>query len=109
MQKVISDLSLCTGIDIKYLNKLVQNLELVISNNVFNEFKNEKHIVELDIGIGILYIKINEDCINYKFIPSKKLETTIISEIKDPNKSPIIVNAEKQLKNKIENLYMELL
>ena len=65
-------------------------------------------ISEIDLGFGTLLIKLEDDSVKYKFIPSNALETNI-KETVTKKKNPLIAAVDSSLVQKIEHCYKELL
>lgn len=102
--------NLCSLTQIKYsvFNKLVQISESCICDHILSSIESDEDIIALDIGIGNIYFNIINDEIEYKFIPSKKLEKKILKTI-ETNESPLVTELENKLNKKIINTYKELL
>lgn len=108
MISINSDLSVITNIPKMTLDKLCDKAALLIADNTLESFLNKEDKASLDIGIGYLYIKIEDDAIKYKFIPSKSLDNLLKDSIKS-KQSPIITSVDKALRDKIQATYKELL
>lgn len=108
MTDLIKDVSVVTTIPENALQNLSDICEEAIAYSVLENISDKTTLTEVDIGIGILYIKLEEDNILYKFIPSIELENKV-SETVCGKYSPIIGKVEKRLKNKILNVYKELM
>lgn len=103
---LLTDLSTLSGIKEYNLVKLQSLIIDIISHTVVEGLKNKDKVIEIDIGIGTLYIINNEGIIQYKFIPNAKLERTII---KAYNGEDILLNKlEEEITNRILKSYEEL-
>ena len=102
------DLSILTGVSKLSLDNLAERAMFCIGHNVLERLISRDNQCEIDLGIGILYIKIETDNIKYKFIPSKKLEDIIATTITH-KESPISLKADKVLGERIENAYRALI
>lgn len=103
---LLTDLSTLSGIKEYNLVKLQSLIIDIISHTVVEGLKNKDKVIEIDIGIGTLYIINNEGTIQYKFIPNAKLERTII---KAYNGEDILLNKlEEEITNRILKSYEEL-
>lgn len=102
------DLSTLTTISKSTFRSLMQKSFLLISHYIREAIQDNKSLVEIDIGIGTLYISIVEDNIKYKFIPSCALEKTIKQTLQE-DESLLIQAIDAKLKDSIENTYKELL
>ena len=108
MYNLIKDIATITLIKFPIFSKLINVSEVCICDYVNTSQIKGSDIIEVDIGIGTLFINIANDEILYKFVPSKKLEKKLVKTIVD-GKSPIIDKVENKLNNKILNTYKELL
>lgn len=78
-----------------------------ICEDIKETLNDKETICEVDIEIGKILINLEDDCVRYKFIPSQKLERSIVSTIVD-GKSPLQVEVEDKLQKRIMNVYKEL-
>lgn len=105
---LIQDLSILTTINTESLNKLLDRVYYIISDNLVEAMINEKDIAEIDIGIGTLMVRISGDDIKFKFVPNAKLQevakTTIVNK-----ENKLISVVEKSLVDKITRTYKDLL
>lgn len=108
MNKLIDDLSILTTIPDKALNKLVNKSYYCINEAVLDTLLEDKNLVEIDIGLGILYIQILDNSIKYKFIPSNELEKNVKNTVIN-NKNNLQNVLENNLVTKIVNAYKDLL
>ena len=81
MSKLIEDVSKLTTIPEKSIDKLMQKFIYCICEQIQEDILENKEISELDLGIGILYIKYEGDSIRYKFIPSQVLEKAVYNTV----------------------------
>lgn len=107
MFNILDDLSVLTTIPKGVLEKLVTKSIETICYDVREQQLQNSPITEVDIGIGILYIKLEDDNIMYKFIPSEVLETKVLKTVNKQYK-PVCGLAEASLKKRIMNAYKEL-
>jgi hypothetical protein len=108
MTKIIEDLATLTTISQNALVNLNEKTHACICHSVCESMLEGNPLTEIDLGIGILYIKCEEDQIKYKFIPSKKLEENVTSTVKN-KVSPLVFEVETSLKDRIESTYKNLL
>lgn len=108
MNKLIEDIATLTTISQHALVNLTEKVNACICHSVFESLKEGNQLTEIDIGVGILYIKCEEDQIKYKFIPSKKLEENVSYTVKH-RVSPVQYQVETALKERIESTYKNLL
>ena len=98
-----SDLSTLTTINESTFSKLETKIEWCISDVIEKAIKNGEDTAEVDLGIGILYIKFS-DSIRYKFVPSQKLEKIITNTVVN-ERNDLVVNVENTLISKLNNVY----
>ena len=108
MTDSIKDLSILTTIPKSVLDKLTTELQYVICHSIEESSLQSENITKIDIGIGTLLISVEDEGVRYKFIPSSSLEQTVKWTILN-HKSPIIHQVEEALKDKVMNVYKELL
>ena len=106
--KIIDDLSEITTIPLKTLSKICDKEVLCIAHSVVNNLKDNNNITSMDIGIGQLHIKVEEDKSLYKFIPSSNM-SKIIKEAVTSSTSPLVAEVEKSLLDKVMNTYKDLI
>lgn len=106
--KILDELSTITGIAINDMTKLFDNMSLCVCNDVLESIHSGEDVCELNIGIGKLILRVDDNEIMYKFIPSSQLENDLINTIKN-NSSPLIQHAENCLCKRFNNTYKELL
>ena len=102
------DLSIITNVAKLALDNLSDKATECIAHAAAEMIICKETQCEIDIGIGLLYIKVEESNIKYKFIPHKELEELIASSIINKS-SPITVKADKALGERIQNAYRCLL
>lgn len=107
-KNLIKDLSKLTTIPIDSLCLLSNKAIWCICDEVEDTILNGETITTIDIGIGNILIKNEEDEVKYKFIPSKELENNIIDTTIN-KKNPLKIIIEKTLINKILNTYKDVL
>lgn len=108
MTKLVEDLATLTTISQNALVNLNEKSLACICHCVCENILEGNSLTEIDIGIGVLYIKCEEDKIKYKFIPSKKLEENVAFTVKNKT-SPVLFEVESALKARIESTYKDLL
>lgn len=107
MRKIVSDVSTISTIPEKMLDKLIDKSFYCISDALLEDIENDKDVTELDIGIGILYIKHSADQVAYKFIPSDELQETVNSTVKTRQNS-LTKNLEASLIKKFLDVYKDI-
>lgn len=108
MVNLVKDISTLTTIPVATLQKFVSLSESIISHAVFELVNTDNNITSINIGIGVLNIKVEAQSIQYKFIPSNKLEQ-LVRDTVVTKKSPLVTQVEDKLKDKVLNVYKELL
>lgn len=103
-----TDLSIVTTIPKLTLEKLNQNAICCITSFVAESLLDEETITNIDIGIGILTIKVEDNCVKYSFTPNSMLENQITDSVLYGD-VPIIKKLEDSIVNKIVHTYKELL
>lgn len=104
---MFEQISKITTIPVLTLKKLFSNIQKYICHVVLENFLNKNVESCVDIGFGKLNIYIESDRILYKFIPSAKFETQLIDTI-TKKESPLVIEAEDILVQKIINTYKDL-
>lgn len=107
MNKLNEDLSVISSIPVMNLKKINAQTIGIISHYLLETLQNKDEICDVDIGIGILKMKVDGKSISYKFIPSPKLETSLIKTVitKEDSLEPMI---EEALVRRITNHYKDL-
>jgi len=108
MQNLSKDLSAIVSADKKIFDKLVVNANFCICDYLENMALNNEHICEIDIGIGILKIKVLDNFVSYEFIPSAQLETGIVSTLEN-QQNFLLTAVDSMLVNRLNRLYDNLL
>ena len=103
-----NDVCTITGASQESCDKVLTLCEDIICHNVFESLADVEQLTQVDLGIGVLYIKRDEGLGKYKFIPSESLDHKVCSTIKN-KASPLIVKANKSLKVKFNRAYKELI
>ena len=107
MVDIINDLSTITTIQEKALRKLVDKSMFLICHSVQESIEENDDTTTMDIGIGKLSIKIDDDGIKYRFVPTPKLEEAM-HETLNSGKSPLLYELEQSLVKKVEQARKEL-
>lgn len=104
---IIDDLSTITTIPPASLRKLFEKVGWCICNGVLESRLAEQDITEINLGYGTLIISIENNQIEYKFIPSSKLEKGLIETVVN-KKNPLVVNLEETFANRILKTYKDM-
>ena len=108
MVNILKDISTLTTIPYATLTKLSDVLELCICHAVEESILKNGEVTSINVGIGTLNIKATEEEIKYKFIPSSKFEEHVKQTV-ITKESPLVAKVEERLKDKVMNVYKELL
>ena len=81
MSNIVKDVSTLTTIPEKTLNKVGQKFIYSICEQIQEDLLEEREMSELDLGLGILYIKYVGDEIKYKFVPNPDLEKAVYNTV----------------------------
>lgn len=83
MNNVINETATLTTIPEKALNKLMQKMTYCICEDVYESHLAEEEVTQVDIGIGVLYIKYVAGETKWRFIPSANLNDAVTSVYKN--------------------------
>lgn len=108
MTKLIEDVSTLTSIPENLLKKLVKVSNYCVGHALHEALCEQQDYVTVDIGIGDLQLKLQDNTLRYKFIPSRELEDALVTTVKSGTSS-IIVQLDNTLQEKIEDTYRGLL
>lgn len=108
MHDLVKDISSLTLIKESILKSISNIIEDSICHYILEAISLDEDVIIIDFGFGLLNINISSDELEYKFIPSKKLEKKILKSI-NTNNSPLVSSIEKKLNKRIINTYKELL
>lgn len=108
MYSLQDDLKTLTNISSDVIDKLVNKILYIICDDVLDTHLNNNTVTDIDTGIGVLSICVDNNQIKYRFIPSTLVESAVKNTIVDL-KSPVKERASKTLASKINEIYEELL
>lgn len=108
MVNILKDISTVTTIPHATLTKLSDVSELCICHAIEESLLKGGEVTSIFVGIGTLNIKATDGEIKYKFIPSTKFEESVKQTVLT-RESPLINKVEEKLKDKVMNVYKELL
>jgi hypothetical protein len=104
---IVKDTAVLTTIPEKALKKIIDKMVHSIGEAVVEARIGKKDILELDIGFGMLFIKLGDDSVQYKFVPGEKLEETVKNSF--INKQNLLEDVlDASLINKLTNIYKDL-
>ena len=104
MNSLIDELSTLTTIPVTSITNLADKSLWCICNCVEESKLGNNDLTEIDIGIGILSILVENNNIQYRFVPSKKLEAAVRDTIVN-KKNPLTQAAESALTKRILEAY----
>ena len=105
---IVQDLSTLTTIPYRSLEKLISKSCWCICDAVEESTLQGKNITAIDIGIGQLVVQVIDNSIQYKFIPSSRLEKYMVDTVVN-KKNPMTVNLESTFVNRIVKTYKDLI
>lgn len=102
--------TLCELHDIEQDNieLIITHLENVISSIILSNLRDGENETSLDLGIGILSIRVFTDSISYQFIPSESLEKKL-KDTAETYKDPLAQELKVKIDRKLIQIYRELL
>lgn len=104
---ILDDVCKITTIPTASMNKLFSKMEWCICNAVEESKLSGENITEVNIGVGTVIISIIDNSIQYKFIPSQKLERGLVDTIVY-GKNPLVVNLEETFANRIVKTFKDM-
>lgn len=105
---LLKDVSNITRLRTSVMNTLTDVAKYCICDYIDNLKINDEEVVEIDVGIGTLFIEVLDEEVKYQFKPSTNLERSIVSTIVDED-NPLTRAAELNLEKRIYNTYKGLL
>ncbi len=107
MSNLLTDLHVLTSIPRASFDKLTEKSIWCICSDVEESILKKENITKVDIGIGDLYIKLEDDMIKYKFIPSQQLEEAVKNTVLN-GKNVLIDVVETTLAARFVNTYKDI-
>ena len=98
------DLSTLTTINESTLSKMTNKIIWCITDAVCKSVYARDESAVIDMGIGKLTIKFDNDQIKYKFVPSKDLEESVTNAVIN-ERNPLVDALESSLVDKMTNVY----
>lgn len=108
MINLVDDIARLTDVSEKTLNKFIPIANYCISHALYESQCKKEELCVIDLGYGEIHLKTDDNCVYYKFIPSKELEKLIIQAVTTKT-SPMIFKLDTGLQEKIDRAYKELL
>ena len=97
-----------TTIPATNFENLFNLIDEVCCDDIINCISNGEKVACVDIGIGQLSFLIEDDSIEYKFIPNYNLETMVVKSVKS-GKSPLVEHLNRGITEKIMEAYKNLM
>ena len=107
MTNIKKDLSVLTSVSESTFSKLEEKIIWCISDAVEDATINDLDHVDIDLGFGVLTIKIDDDTVKYLFKPSNKLEKSIVNTIVN-ERNDLSLNIENYLASRLTDVYKTL-
>ncbi len=105
---ILQDISQITTIPLASLNRLSEKIGWSICNCVEESVLKGETTTEVTFGFGALVISIEDNQLNYKFIPSKKFEKGLVETVVN-KKNPLTVKLEDTFVNRIVKTYKDMM
>lgn len=107
MVNLNEDVSKLTTISEATLNQLDQRKVWCIAEAVTETALSEKSSIDLNIGIGVLSLLVEDNQVKYKFKPSTNLDEAIKGCLIH-KQNALSINLDKALVDKLTNIYKNL-
>ena len=104
---LVNDLASLTNIDNELLARIISKSSLCIGEYINEAYIDGCNISEIDLSFGKLIIGVVDNEIKYKFVPSKRLEESIINSLNN-KQSDMEVELSKAAVEKLLANYKEL-
>lgn len=108
MTILVNDISNLTTLSIRLLEKLNKTAMTIIGHSVYESLQESSPDTHVDLGYGTLTIHVDTDTVRYRFVPSMELERLVTKTVTTKT-SPLKVALDKNLSDKLQNTYRELL
>ena len=104
---IVQDISTLTTVQKSSIDRLNTQAVKCICYSVCEALsKNEKDLC-LDIGIGNLFINIDDSSVKYRFEPSTFMDNSVVDSVLS-GKNPVIEDIESSLLSKVNTTYKNL-
>ena len=90
------------------IDKFQKYINLVHSHDIVEQIFENKDVFEIDLWEGKLYIKLEDDALKYKFIPSEDFNEIVKTSI-IKKKSRLVDSVTDKLKTAITNTYKDII
>lgn len=104
---IIQDISTLTTVQKSSIDRLCKQMIKCICYDVCEALSQDMKELCLDIGIGNLVIKIDDDSVLYRFEPSQTLDSDVLCSV-TTGKNPVVEDIENSLLSKVNTTYKDL-
>jgi hypothetical protein len=104
---IVQDISTLTTVQKSSIDRLCTQAVKCICYCVCEAMSKDEKDMCLDIGVGNLFINIDNESVRYRFEPSVFMDNSV-SESVLSGKNPVIEDIESSLLNKVNTTYKEL-
>ncbi len=108
MINLINDVATVSNIKPIVVQGLMNNMGYTLIDNLIEQSYDDETVVEFNIGIGTLSLKIDDDEVKYIFKPSKQLESGIVAAINE-NENILEENIYESIDRHIYKTYKDML
>lgn len=107
MFDIKEDIITLTNLSRKTLENIDQINSLTISHALYEKLSSNENTLECNLGFATLIIRVEEDRIMYKFIPSDELESNLLAA--HGGVDPLLKSCVMKLKKKFDDTYRSLI
>lgn len=107
MENLNEKIAILSTINKKNLDRLSELGALAFVDVVKNAIMNGEKQLDVDIGLGVVTVNMENEVMRFRFVPSAKLKEGIAS-LSEGGKTELENLLESTLKTKIENTYKDL-
>ena len=107
--KLSEDFAMLTTIPKSKVDDLFEKWMSIICHNIKEQVLEQNSTVEVDIGIGTLFIQVSDEAVKYKFIPCAKFERAVRDALTNEPNDLLIDRVDEVLRERILHTYKDLL
>lgn len=107
MIDLLEDLSSLTHVSAVTWKEMTKRSTSLISHYVVEAIQSDTDSTEVDLGIGVLHLKIDDDSVRFRFDPSREL-TRKIQQAVDTGTSSLVLDVDEELGKRFSSTYKEL-
>lgn len=104
---IVQDISTLTTVQKSSIDRLCTQAVKCICYCVCEAMSKDEKDMCLDIGVGNLFINIDDESVRYRFEPSVFMDNSVAESVLS-GKNPVIEDIESSLLNKVNTTYKEL-